>query len=213
MLCVKLGINSGEIYMKALLFYFLAFSILFAGVNVIVARNPVHAVLFLILAFINASGIGILLGAEFISMSLIIVYVGAVAVLFLFVVMMLDVSYQELKKSVLRQLRFGIALGITLWGILFIMLSQSRFFIHNTAPLIHSTRTNTEHLGLILYTDYFFAFQMAGLILLVAMVGAIVLTLSHSKPVRRQNIASQVRRSRADGVELVDVPTGQGVNL
>lgn len=199
--------------MKALLFYFLTFITLFAGVNVIAARNPVHAVLFLILAFINASGIGILLGAEFISMSLIIVYVGAVAVLFLFVVMMLDVSYQELKKSVLRQVHLGVTLGLTLWGIFLAMLGQSRFFINIKAPVIESTRTNTEQLGLILYTDYFFAFQMAGLILLVAMIGAIVLTLSHNKPVRRQQISQQVKRSRADGVELVEVPTGQGVKI
>ncbi len=200
-------------HMKALLFYFLTFVILFAGVNVIAARNPVHAVLFLILAFINASAIGILLGAEFISMSLIIVYVGAVAVLFLFVVMMLDISYQELKKSVLRQVHLGVALGLTFWGLLLAMLAQSRFFINSKPAAVEQARTNTEQLGLILYTDYFFAFQLAGLILLVAMIGAIVLTLSHSKPVRRQKISQQVHRKRADGVELVEVPTGQGVKL
>ena len=200
--------------MQTLLFYFFAFLILIAAMNVIVARNPVHAVLFLILAFVNASAIGIMLGAEFISMSLIIVYVGAVAVLFLFVVMMLDIIYQQLKKSVLHNIKLGLLVGFTFWGLLVVVLAQSKFLlpsINKVGQLVQ--RTNTELIGLDLYTKYFFAFQMAGLILLVAMIGAIVLTLSHAKPVRRQDINKQVSRKREDGVKLVDVKLGQGVKL
>jgi NADH-quinone oxidoreductase subunit J len=200
--------------MQTLLFYFFAFLILIAAMNVIVARNPVHAVLFLILAFVNASVVGIMLGAEFISMSLIIVYVGAVAVLFLFVVMMLDISYQQLKKSVLYNIKLGLLVGFTLWGLLVVVLAQSKFLIPNVNKVSQLVqRTNTELIGLDLYTKYFFAFQMAGAILLVAMIGAIVLTLSHEKPVRRQNISEQIKRRREDGVKLVDVKLGQGVEL
>ncbi|MCP4779498.1 MAG: NADH-quinone oxidoreductase subunit J [Hyphomicrobium sp.] len=197
-------------------YLFSVFSVI-AGVMVIVAKNPVHAVLFLVLAFFNAAGLFILLGAEFLAMVLIIVYVGAVAVLFLFVVMMLDVDFAELKAGFIKNAPIGLLVG----GIVLvelILLFVARGFdlgvAHKLAaamPTADSGVSNTEALGHILYTKYIYFFEVAGLILLVAMIGAIVLTLQHKSGVRRQSIAAQVARLPKDGVEVVKVPSGGSV--
>lgn len=198
-------------------FYLFAVFSVIAGVMVIVAKNPVHAVLFLVLAFFNAAGLFILLGAEFLAMVLIIVYVGAVAVLFLFVVMMLDVDFAELKAGFIKNAPVGLLVG----GIVLvelILLFVARGFdlgvAHKLAaamPAAGSGVSNTEALGHILYTKYIYFFEVAGLILLVAMIGAIVLTLQHKIGVRRQSIAAQVARSPKEGVEVVKVPSGGSV--
>jgi len=198
-------------------FYLFAVFSVIAGVMVIVAKNPVHAVLFLILAFFNAAGLFILLGAEFLAMILIIVYVGAVAVLFLFVVMMLDVDFAELKAGFIKNAPVGLLVG----GIVLvelILLFVARGFglgvAHKPAaamPAAGSGVSNTEALGQILYTKYIYFFEVAGLILLVAMIGAIVLTLQHKVGVRRQSIAAQVARSPKDGVDVVKVPSGGAI--
>jgi len=198
-------------------FYLFAVFSVIAGVMVIVAKNPVHAVLFLILAFFNAAGLFILLGAEFLAMILIIVYVGAVAVLFLFVVMMLDVDFAELKAGFIKNAPVGLLVG----GIVLvelILLFVARGFDLGVAhklvaamPAADSGVSNTEALGHILYTKYIYFFEVAGLILLVAMIGAIVLTLQHKIGVRRQSIAAQVARSPKDGVEVVKVPSGGSI--
>jgi NADH-quinone oxidoreductase subunit J len=200
----------------ALFFYLFSGVCVASAVMVIASRNPVHSVLFLILAFVNAAGLFVLLGAEFLAMILIVVYVGAVAVLFLFVVMMLDVDFAQLREGFLNYLPVGALVG----GILFFELL---FVVFNwvigagvtnaiTAPLPSAGGiTNTEALGLVLYTRYVYFFQAAGLILLVAMVGAIVLTLRHKPNVKRQNIAEQVARTKADAIDIVKVRPGQGL--
>jgi NADH-quinone oxidoreductase subunit J len=178
-------------------------------------RNPVHAVLFLILAFFNAAGMFVQLGAEFLAMILIVVYVGAVLVLFLFVVMMLDVDFAVLKAGFLKYLPVGATVGLLLLVELFLIVGT-----WITAPEITaqaptppaSDISNTEALGLILYTRYIYLFEVAGLILLVAMIGAIVLTLQHKRDVRRQKVSSQVGRTREAGVELVEVDSGRGLS-
>jgi NADH-quinone oxidoreductase subunit J len=196
---------------------FIAFHIfsgllILAAVMVIASRNPVHSVLFLILAFFNAAALFVLLGAEFLAMILVVVYVGAVAVLFLFVVMMLDVDFAEFKKGALQYLPvgglIGLILAIELAFVSFNFLggqAQSNLPHASTAGL-----TNTESLGRILYTDYVYYFQTAGLILLVAMIGAIVLTLRQRVGVRRQNIGQQNARTPALSIEMKDVKPGQG---
>jgi len=202
--------------LQALFFYLFAGVCIASAVMVIAARNPVHSVLFLILAFVNAAGLFVLLGAEFLAMILIVVYVGAVAVLFLFVVMMLDVDFAELRQGVLNYLPIGLVVG----AILFFELLSVVFFwvigpsVSNfiTAPIpAASSVSNTQALGLVLYTRYVYFFQAAGIILLVAMVGAIVLTLQHKPNVRRQNIAEQVARRRETAIEIVKVKSGQGL--
>jgi NADH-quinone oxidoreductase subunit J len=202
--------------MAAATFFFYLFSVvaIASAVMVISARNPVHSVLFLILCFFNAAGLFILLGAEFLAMILVVVYVGAVAVLFLFVVMMLDVDFVELRQGMLNYLPVGGVIGLIVLGEL--VLAGSTFLIEpNSLKTIASPTpagvTNTQALGQILYTTYFFYFQMAGLILLVAMVGAIVLTLRHKVGVKRQDIEAQVARSPATSVEIVKVKPGQGI--
>jgi NADH-quinone oxidoreductase subunit J len=185
-----------------------------SAVMVIASRNPVHSVLFLILAFVNASGLFVLMGAEFLAMILVVVYVGAVAVLFLFVVMMLDVDFAELRQGFLNYMPIGIVIG----GVLFFeLLSVVFFWVINpnvpsaiTAP-IPTGITNTEALGRVLYTQYVYYFQAAGMVLLVAMVGAIVLTLRHKPHVKRQNIANQVGRTRETAIEVRQVRPGQGL--
>ena len=181
---------------------------------VIAAKNPVHSVLFLILAFVSASGLFVLLGAEFLAMILIVVYVGAVAVLFLFVVMMLDVDFVELRQGFLNYLPVGGIIGIILAAELIGVLGFSiiqpgalRVVATPPAPGV----TNTEALGLVLYTRYIYFFQAAGLILLIAMIGAIVLTLHHRRGVRRQNVARQVARTPATAIDVVKVRPGQGI--
>ena len=195
--------------------FFYLFSALMIGsaVMVIVARNPVHSVLFLILAFVNAAGLFLLMGAEFLAMILIVVYVGAVAVLFLFVVMMLDVDFAELKQGFAKHLPLGIILGL----ILFIELAMviGTYLVSpdapQTTPSLDATVSNTEALGRVLYTDYIYYFQTAGLVLLVAMIGAIVLTLHHRTTVKRQNIAHQVARTKETAMEVRKVAPGQGL--
>jgi NADH-quinone oxidoreductase subunit J len=203
------------VIVQAIMFYVFAVLAVASGVMVVSSRNPVHSVLFLILAFFNAAGLFVLIGAEFLAMILIIVYVGAVAVLFLFVVMMLDIDFAQLRSGFVRYLPIGALIG-------FILLAELVLVIGSwvVAPGVPSAAagsaaggvalTNTRALGDILYTRYLFAFQAAGLILLVAMVGAIVLTLRHRADVRRQSIAAQLARTRAQTVEVVKVPVGGG---
>jgi NADH-quinone oxidoreductase subunit J len=181
---------------------------------VIASRNPVHSVLFLILAFVNAAGLFVMMGAEFLAMILIVVYVGAVAVLFLFVVMMLDVDFAELKHGVLQYLPIGVLVGgIFLAELLFVVGAWAigpGVKTAITAP-IPTTMPNTEALGLVLYTRYVYFFEGAGMVLLVAMIGAIVLTLQHRVRVKRQSIPVQNARTAAMAIEVVKVKTGQGL--
>lgn len=200
--------------LTAIFFYLFATLALASGAAVIVAKNPVHAVLFLILAFFNAAGLFILLNAEFLAMLLIIVYVGAVAVLFLFVVMMLDVDFAELRAGFIKNAPVGLLVGGVVLAELVLLLG-ARVVAPAPASSIASPIpqgvTNTEALGQILYTKYIYFFQGAGLVLLVAMVGAIVLTLRHKEGVKRQSIAAQVARGPKTAVELVKVKPGQGL--
>ena len=192
------------------LFYYLFASITcLAGLMVISSRNPVHSVLFLILAFFNAAGLFVLLGAEFLAMLLVVVYVGAVAVLFLFVVMMLDINFVELREGFQRYMPLGLGVGgVLLAEILFVFFNSAD--MPETVVMVNEV-SNTRALGRILYTDYIYLFQLAGLILLVAMIGAIALTLRKRENVRRQSIASQTERTRADSIEVVSVPSNTGV--
>jgi NADH-quinone oxidoreductase subunit J len=201
---------------QALAFYAFAGVAVASAVMVIASRNPVHSVLFLILAFFNAAGLFVLLGAEFLAMILVIVYVGAVAVLFLFVVMMLDIDFVELRQGFLTYLPVGALIGLVLlvelvlvFGAWTIAPDIATAFAAPTPPLVQAT--NTAALGALLYTRYVYVFQAAGLILLVAMIGAIVLTLRARPGVRRQKISRQIGRLRSDAVEVVKVRPGQGV--
>ncbi len=199
--------------MTALFFYLFATLCIASAVMVIVARNPVHAVLFLILAFFNAAGLFVLLGAEFLAMLLIIVYVGAVAVLFLFVVMMLDVDFAELRAGFITNAPLGLIIGGVVLAELILVVGARAL---NTglggklgAPMLApAVADNTEALGRLIYTKYVYFFQGAGLILLVAMIGAIVLTLRHKQGVRRQSIAAQVARGPKTAMEIVKVASG-----
>ncbi|MBW7837769.1 MAG: NADH-quinone oxidoreductase subunit J [Sphingomonadales bacterium] len=199
---------------QAICFYVFAAITILSGFMVISARNPVHSVLFLILAFFNAAALFLLMGAEFLAMILVIVYVGAVAVLFLFVVMMLDIDFEELRKGATRYLPIGALIGVVLLAeLLLIMLGlgvtpPEGAAVAAPAP---SDVTNTQALGQILYTDYIYLFQAAGMILLVAMIGAIVLTHRTRKGVKKQNISRQVKRRREDAVEIRKVQPGQGI--
>jgi NADH-quinone oxidoreductase subunit J len=200
---------------QAIFFYLFAGICVASAAMVISARNPVHSVLYLILAFVNAAGLFVLIGAEFLAMILIVVYVGAVAVLFLFVVMMLDVDFAELKQGVLQYLPVGIVIGgiflAELLLVVFAWVIGPQVTQTITAPIPPLAKvTNTEAIGLVLYTKYVYYFEAAGLILLVAMVGAIVLTLQHRVRVRRQDIAEQVARTPATSVEIRHVRPGQG---
>ena len=200
--------------LPALFFYLFAFVLIASAIMVVATKNPVHAVLFLILAFFNAAGLFILLGAEFLAMILVVVYVGAVMVLFLFVVMMLDVNFAELRAGVLKILPIGLLVGLIL---LFELIFVEGAWV--TAPNLVSNAptppqtevSNTKALGQLLYTDYVYLFEAAGLILLVAMIGAIVLTLHHRRDVRRQSIPDQVARSPETAIEVVQVESGKGL--
>lgn len=194
----------------------IAFSILAAivtvsALGVIVSKNPVHSVLFLILAFFTSAGLLVLIGAEFLAMLLVVVYVGAVAVLFLFVIMMLDVDFVELKQGTLEYWPFALFAG----GILFLEMALVGFARGVTAPgrfdPSPGADTNAEAIGAVMYTEYLLLFQLAGIILLLAMIGAIVLTLKHKVGVKRQDIGAQNARKRADAYELKDVQPGQGI--
>ena len=199
----------------AIFFYLFAGTCAAAAFMVIAARNPVHSVLFLILAFVNAAGLFVLLGAEFLAMILVIVYVGAVLVLFLFVVMMLDVDFAVLRAGFLKYLPVGATIGILLLVELILILvawvTAPEITAQAPTPPV-SQMSNTMALGQILYTKYVYLFEGAGLILLVAMIGAIVLTLQHKRDVKRQSVARQVTRTRESGVEVVEVETGRGLS-
>ena len=200
---------------QSLCFYLFSFVTVGAAVMVISARNPVHSVLFLILAFFNAAGLFVLLGAEFIAMILVVVYVGAVAVLFLFVVMMLDISFSELRQGFLQYLPIGAVVGIILLAELLMIVGSWVFSPANSSfklnPIPDLTRvTNTEAIGQILYTDYIYLFQGAGVVLLVAMVGAIVLTLRSRPGVKKQSISDQINKPTTDSVEIKKVQPGSG---
>jgi NADH-quinone oxidoreductase subunit J len=197
-------------------FYGFAVVLVIAGLLMTVARNPVHSVLWLILAFLNAAGLFVLLGAEFVAMLLVIVYVGAVAVLFLFVVMMLDIDFAELKGEMARYMPLAGLIGVIL--LMQFSLAFGAWVQADGALGLRQAVTpdmaqveNTRALGLLIYDKYILLFQMAGLILLVAMIGAIVLTLRHRKDIKRQNVLAQMYRDPAKAMELVDVKPGQGL--
>lgn len=201
---------------QALAFYLFAFVAVAAGVLVIASRNPVHSVLFLILAFFNSAGLFILMGAEFLAMILVIVYVGAVAVLFLFVVMMLDINFVELRSGFLQYLPIGALVGFILLAELlvvaggWVIIPEAASVAAAPIPPIDQV-TNTEAIGRLIYTKYIYLFQASGLVLLVAMIGAIVLTLRSRAGVRRQKISDQLARRPGDAIEVVKVTTGSGI--
>jgi NADH:ubiquinone oxidoreductase subunit 6 (chain J) len=202
--------------LQALFFYLFAIVAVASAFMVISARNPVHSVLFLILTFFNAAGLFLLTGAEFLAMILLVVYVGAVAVLFLFVVMMLDIDFAELRAGALKYAPIGSLIGLVVAAELVFVIGGSVISPEAlnavTMPIPAVTeRTNTAALGDVLYTSYVFFFQIAGLVLLVAMIGAIVLTLRHRQNIKRQDIPRQVARTPATAVKVVKVKPGQGV--
>jgi NADH-quinone oxidoreductase subunit J len=198
--------------LAAIFFYLFSAVAVAAGVMVIASRNPVHSVLYLILAFFNAAGLFILMGAEFLAMILVVVYVGAVAVLFLFVVMMLDIDFVKLRQGMLNYLPIGGVIGLILLVELALVLGTFSLAPEaiKAAPT-PSDITNTEAIGNILYTQYIYYFQAAGLVLLVAMIGAIVLTLRRKEGVKRQDIATQVYRDPALAIEVRKVKSGEGI--
>jgi NADH-quinone oxidoreductase subunit J len=202
--------------MTLALFFFYVFSIIAvaSALMVIASRNPVHSVLFLILCFVNAAGLFMLTGAEFLALILIVVYVGAVAVLFLFVTMMLDVDFASLRQGMLQYAPVGVVIGaillleLVLVGVSYVMAPE---VTSASVVPINEAVTNTRALGQVIYTRYVFLFELAGAVLLVSMVGAIVLTLQHKVNVKRQNVMRQISRKRSEGVEIVKVKTGQGI--
>ena len=200
--------------LPALFFYLFAAVCVASAVMVIVSRNPVHSVLFLILAFVNASGLFILMGAEFLGMVLIFVYVGAVATMFLFVIMMLDVDFTELREGFIEYLPVGLVIGgIFMFELLLIVFVWviNPGIVKSITAAIPTNVSNTEALGLVLYTKYIYYFQIAGLVLLVAMIGAIVLTLRHKAKVKRQDINVQNARTPELAMSLRKVASGQGL--
>ncbi len=201
--------------LPALFFYLFAGVCVASAVMVVTSRNPVHSVLFLILAFVNASGLFLLLGAEFLAMILVVVYVGAVAVLFLFVIMMLDVDFAELRQGFIQYLPIGILIGAIFLAELLLVVGGwaiSPTIAKSIVAPIDASVTNTEAIGLVLYTRYIHYFQLSGLVLLVAMIGAIVLTLRHKASVKRQNISVQNARGKATAMSVrTGVAVGQGL--
>ncbi len=202
--------------LEAAFFYLFAFVGVASAFMVISSRNPVHSVLFLILTFFNAAGLFLLTGAEFLAMILLIVYVGSVMVLFLFVIMMLDVDFAEFKSGALQYAPIGALVGLILAAELIVVLGGYVFSPQLSSSIAQPTpdlaaRSNTAALGDILYTDYFYFFEIAGMILLVAMIGAIVLTLRHKQGIKRQSIAAQVARTPATAIEIKKVETGRGI--
>lgn len=202
---------------QSIIFYLFSGILIASSIMVVVARNPVHAVLFLILCFFNAAGLFVLMGAEFVAFILVIVYVGAVAVLFLFVVMMLDINFAQMRQGFRRYLPIGGTVGAILLAQLIFVLSAWHFdpagLITLDSPTIQDQVENTRAIGQVLYTDYFYPFQVSGLILLVAMIGAIILTLRERKDARRQKVSQQLGRNVSDVLTTVKVPVGQGVDL
>ena len=201
--------------LAAIAFYLLAAVTLGSAFLVVTARNPVHSVLFLILAFFSAAGLFVLLGAEFLAMLLVVVYVGAVAVLFLFVVMMLDVDFVALRAGFVQYLPLGGIVALVIAGeMVFVSFSVAAHgaAAHSSGPMMAPDGvTNAEAIGRVLYTDYVYFFQASGLVLLVAMIGAIVLTLRHRTHIRRQVIADQVARTPAAGMRIVQIKSGEGL--
>ena len=195
-------------------FYLFAICAIAGGLFTVISRNPVHSVLWLILAFLSSAGLFVLLGAEFVAMLLVIVYVGAVAVLFLFVVMMLDIDFAELKAEMAQYMPLALLIGLVL--LMQLVMAFGAWDFAETAQSARAAITpedlhNTAALGMLLYDQYFILFQLSGLILLVAMIGAIVLTLRHRKDVKRQNVLAQMYRDPAKAMELKDVKPGQGL--
>jgi NADH-quinone oxidoreductase subunit J len=210
----RIGEGEPAMILPALFFYLFAGICVASAFMVIAGRNPVHSVLFLIMAFVNAAGLFVMMGAEFLGMILIVVYVGAVAVLFLFVVMMLDVNFVELRQGFLQYLPVGMLVGVVFLSELLLVVGA--WVIEPSLPQaisapISTTVTNTEALGLVLYTRYVYYFEAAGLVLLVAMIGAIVLTLRHKTNVKRQSIAAQNARTKETAIDMVNVRPGQGI--
>ena len=201
--------------LQAIAFYLLSTIVVAAGFGVVSARNPVHSVLFLILSFFSAAGLFVLLGAEFLAMLLVVVYVGAVAVLFLFVVMMLDVDFAALRQGFARYMPLGAIVAVILAFEMItvaVAVSSGGAAAKNTEPMASAANiSNAETIGRVLYTDYIYFFQAAGMVLLVAMIGAIVLTLRHKPGVRRQVIADQVARTPKTGMRVVTLQPGQGL--
>jgi NADH-quinone oxidoreductase subunit J len=201
--------------LQSVAFYLLAFVSVVSAALVVSAKNPVHSVLFLIAAFFSAAGLFVLMGAEFLAMLLIVVYVGAVAVLFLFVVMMLDVDFAQFREGFAKYLPIGglvaVILLIEMIMVSSIVASRGAAGANNAPAVPDTALPNAEAIGRVLYTDYVYFFQAAGMVLLVAMIGAIVLTLRHRPGVRRQVISDQVGRTRATGMEVVDIKSGASV--
>ncbi|MBI1400705.1 NADH-quinone oxidoreductase subunit J [Hyphomonas sp.] len=197
--------------MALIAFGLIAAVVILSAMFVIVARNPVHSVLWLILAFFSSAGLLVLIGAEFLAMLLVVVYVGAVAVLFLFVVMMLDVDFVELKQGTLRYWPFALLVGIIFLGELALVWAASGQLTFDSYDPSPGAATNAEAIGGVMYTQYLLLFQLAGVILLVAMIGAIVLTLRHRPHVKRQDVGHQTARRRGDAYELKDPTPGQGI--
>jgi NADH-quinone oxidoreductase subunit J len=207
--------------LQAIAFYLLAITTVVAGLAVISARNPVHSVLFLILAFFSGAGLFVLMGAEFLAMILVVVYVGAVAVLFLFVVMMLDVDFAELRRGSIRYLPIGaLVAGVLTTEMIFVAVSVANKGAaaisagprYVSAAQAAGSVTNAEAIGRVLYTDYVYIFQAAGVVLLIAMIGAIVLTLKHRVGIKRQDVGRQTARTTATGMRLVTIKSGEGID-
>ena len=204
-------------FIYSLIFYFFSFVVVLSALMVISSKNPVHSVLFLILSFVSASGLFLLLGAEFLAMILIVVYVGAVAVLFLFVVMMLDINFVKLREGFLQYLPFGVLLGLVLLiELIMIFLSDKltdmTLIEYKALPTFNQIE-NTKELGTVLYTNYFYLFQLSGLILLVAMIGSIVLTLRQRTGVKKQLIHQQINVDAKRAIEKKKIEIGSGVNV
>ena len=197
--------------MALIAFGLIAAVVILSAMFVIVARNPVHSVLWLILAFFSSAGLLVLIGAEFLAMLLVVVYVGAVAVLFLFVVMMLDVDFVELKQGTLRYWPFALLVGFIFLAELALVWVAGIDISMDSFDPSPGADTNTEAIGRVMYTDYLLLFQLAGGILLVAMIGAIVLTLRHRPHIKRQDVGKQTGRRRADAIEMKDPAPGQGI--
>ena len=195
-------------------FYFFSILTIFPALMVVLSTNPVHSVLWLILTFFGASGLFILLGAEFLALILMIVYVGAVAVLFMFVVMMLNINFKEIKSRLTKYLPLGVLIGLVLFVELGLVFGD---FVPALSPkgdknlLINEEIENTRQLGLVLYTDFIIYFQLAGIVLLIAMLGAIVLTHQRRKDVKKQDILTQIYRDPDNSIELKDIKPGQGL--
>jgi NADH-quinone oxidoreductase subunit J len=200
--------------LATIIFYMFALTTIFSALMVISSKNPVHSVFFLILAFFNSAGLFVLIGAEYIAMTLVIVYVGAVAVLFLFVVMMLDINFVELRQGFQKYLPMGLLVAAFVFFEIFFVVYVSLTAQEAVSPVRHAIAedvTNTQAIGAIMYTYYLYPFQMAGIILLIAMIGAIVLTHRTRPGVRKQKVGAQMKRRREDSVAIVKVKSGEGI--